>query len=367
MSMRPLAATLVLLAITSDTAAQSQARDPSALALQGVGYLDTREFARALESFTEAALALPGDASLNLGAGVAAFMTGDHAAAKRWLEAALDLDPHNLTASEWLGELHYRAGRLDEAIAVYQEALSDPIRSSGSDALGHRLAGWRRERELQMTFAEIAGARVSVRFRFTDEALAADILVRLEGAYQRVGEMLGAYPSQPVVVLLYTLDEFQAITRLPRWTVAAYDGRIRLPLSGVPADVEELDRVLTHELVHAVVSTLAGRNTPAWLNEGLALVLEPSGPAALEAVLDENRRWPSLARLHDSFLQMDTEEAQLAYAVSARAVTRMTSLAGTPAVVQLLRDLGQGISFDRAFEQRLSLEYREFQAALARP
>jgi tetratricopeptide (TPR) repeat protein len=366
MPMRPLALSLVLLAITSDIAAQAP-RDPSTLALQGVGYLDKREFARALESFTEAALTLPGDASLNLGAGVAAFMTGDHAAARRWLEAALDLDPDNLTASEWLGELHYRAGRLDEAIAVYQEALRDPIRSSGTDALGDRLAGWRRERELQMTFGEIAGARVSVRFRPTDEALAGDILARLEAAYQRVGDVLGAYPSQPVVVLLYTLDEFQAITRLPRWTVAAYDGRIRLPLSGVPADVEELDRVLTHEIVHAVVSTLAGRNTPAWLNEGLALVLEPSGPAALEAVLDENRRWPSLARLHDGFLQMDTEEAQLAYAVSARAVTRMTGLAGTPAVVQLLRDLGQGVPFDRAFEQRLSLRYHEFQAALARP
>ena len=54
-----------------------------------------------------------------------------------------------------------------------------------------------------------------------------------------------------------------------------------------------------------------------------------------------------------------------AYALSARAVRRMTELAGTPAIVALLGDLGRGVPFDRAFRDRLSIRYDTFQAGLA--
>jgi hypothetical protein len=40
-----------------------------------------------------------------------------------------------------------------------------------------------------------------------------------------------------------------------------------------------LDRVVTHELVHAVIASAAPRQVPAWLNEGLATYLEGSDHA----------------------------------------------------------------------------------------
>lgn len=364
---------LLVAAGPSGTAAQSAARDPSRIVKRGLAGLDTRQFPAALTAFTEAAAISPHDSSLSVGAGVAAFMLGQHDVAQMWFERALDSNPGSLTASEWLGELHYRADRLDRAIAVYETALERAPLSPGTEALSRRLGSWRRETELQTTFAEIRGARAAVRYRGPrDEALATRVLDRLEAAYSRVGGILGAYPSQPTSVVLYTREEFEEITRLPSWTVAAYDGRIRLPLSGAPdvpgdpGDDAELDRVLTHELVHAVVATLAGRNAPVWLNEGLATLLEPAGPAEVEAALAGERARPSLKRLHESFLRLDTAEAEVAYAVSAHAVRRLTELVGTPAVVALLGDLGRGVPFDRAFRQRLSIRYNAFQADLAR-
>ena len=364
---------LLVAAGPSGAAAQSVVRDPSRLVKQGLAGLDTRQFPVALTAFTEAAALSPHDASLSVGAGVAAFMLGQHDVAQIWFERALDSNPGSLTASEWLGELHYRADRVDRAIAVYETALERAPLSPAAEALRQRLGSWRRETELHTTFAEIRGARAAVRYRGPrDEALARHVLERLEAAYAHVGGMLGAYPSQPTSVVLYTREEFEEITRLPSWTVAAYDGRIRLPLSGAPdhpgdpGDDTELDRLLTHELVHAVVATLAGRNAPVWLNEGLATLLEPGGSANVEAPLARERTLPSLERLHQSFLQLDTADAQVAYAVSAHAVRRMTELAGTPAVVALLGDLGRGVPFDRAFRQRLSIRYDAFQAGLAR-
>ena len=67
--------------------------------------------------------------------------------------------------------------------------------------------------------------------------------------------------------------------------MAAYDGRIRVPLGGALEQREELDRVLSHEFVHAVVAMLGGRTVPAWVNEGLATVLEPAGSKDAEATL----------------------------------------------------------------------------------
>ena len=364
---------LLVAAGPSGAAAQSVVRDPSRLVKRGVAGLDSRQFPAALTAFTEAAAISPHDASLSVGAGVAAFMLGQHDVAQIWFERALDSNPGSLTASEWLGELHYRADRVDRAIAVYETALERAPLSPAAEALRRRLGSWRRETELQTTFAEIRGARAAVRFRGSrDEALARHVLERLEAAYAHVGGMLGAYPSQPTSVVLYTREEFEEITRLPSWTVAAYDGRIRLPLSRPPdapwdpGDEIELDRLLTHELVHAVVATLAGRNAPVWLNEGLATLLEPAGSAEVEAPLARERTRPSLERLHQSFLQLDTADAQVAYAVSAHAVRRMTELAGTPAIVGLLGDLGRGVAFDRAFRQRRSIRYDAFQAGLAR-
>ena len=67
------------------------------------------------------------------------------------------------------------------------------------------------------------------------------------------------------------------MTRLASWSAAGYDGHIRLPIAGTWPQRDELDRILSHDFVHALVATLAGRTVPAWLNEGLATVLEPAG------------------------------------------------------------------------------------------
>jgi hypothetical protein len=89
--------------------------------------------------------------------------------------------------------------------------------------------------------------------------------------------------------VLYTRQQFSDITKLAAWSAAAYDGRIRVPLGAGLEQPEELDRVVLHEFVHAVLAILGGRTVPAWVNEGLATVLEPAGPK------DAKRRWRTLA------------------------------------------------------------------------
>ena len=353
-----------MLAVSLTAADVCAAQDPIALARTGTAAIEHQRFGEALEAFTKAAALQPRDASLCFGAGVAAFMLGQTDVAQARFECALTLKPNYLQAAVWLGDLHYRAGRLHEAIAVFETALQ---RSPKERQLEDQLAIWRDELELQDRFQEVRSEHFTAQFEVaTDEPLAREAVKRLEAAYWRVGNALGVYPSQPITVVLYTREQFADITKLAAWSVAAYDGRIRVPIAGALEQRDELDRVLSHEFVHAVVAMLGGHTVPAWVNEGLATVLEPAGPEEAEAPLARTDARPALSKLHRSFVGLSRRDAEIAYASSARAVRRLIEQRGTPAVVALLEDLARGASFASAFQRRIAMRYEDFAAVVAR-
>ena len=344
--------------------AQSRRADPAALAQAAITALDERRFGDALEAFTQAAREMPQDPSLALGAGVAAFRLGQNDAAEMWFQRALALDAAYVPASEWLGELQYREGRIKEAIVTLESALQ---RSPKSEPLQRRLAEWQKEAQRQERFYESRGAHFTVLFEGpADEALARRIVERLETEYWRIGAALSTYPSKPITVVLYTTEQFRDITRLPAWTAAAYDGRIHVPIRGALAQPDQLDRVLSHEFVHAVVAMLGGRNVPVWLNEGLAVVFEPGGSADVEQTFARVSGRPPLNSLHGSFAKLSGSEARVAYAFSAHAVQRMIDVRGPYAIIALLQDLARGAEFASAFQQRLAMRYEDFQAMVGR-
>jgi tetratricopeptide (TPR) repeat protein len=359
-----LIAPIVLMLAGSAAAAGRAAHDPIALARAGTAALEHQRFGEALEAFTRAAAMQPGDASLCFGAGVAAFMLGQNDEAQVRFECALTLNPNHVQAAVWLGELHYRAGRLHEAISIYEAARQG---SSNERELQEQLASWRKEEALQGRFRDVRTEHFTTLFEAAaDEPFAREVAGRLEAAYSRVGSTLGVYPSQPITVVLYTREQFAETTRLAAWSVAAYDGRIRVPLSGALGQREELDRVLSHEFVHAVVATIGGRTVPAWVNEGLATALEPAGVDDADAAVARSAARPGLSQLHQSFVGFSRDDAEIAYASATQAVRRLIDQHGAAAVVALLKDLSRGAPFGSAFHQRMAMRYEDFAALMAR-
>jgi tetratricopeptide (TPR) repeat protein len=353
---------LLLLVVSAVSADPAAAQHPFALAYSGTAALEEHRFGDALDAFTTAAALQPEDASLFFGAGVAAFMLGQDGLAQSRFERALALQPDHLAAAMWLGDLHYRAGRLQDAIAVYQTAL----KRSKSHELRHTLATWRKELKLESRFREARTEHFTALFEAAgNEPLAREVLERLEAAYGRVGSALGAVPGQPVTVVLYTRQQFRDFTKLAAWSVAAYDGRIRLPLESA-MDRDDLDRVLSHELVHAIVAAVGGRTAPAWLSEGLATVLEPAGSTEAESALAGTEALPGLTTLHQGFVGLPRQDVEIAYALAARAVRRLMADHGAPAIVSLLQDLRRGEPFASAFHRRIGTSYEEFAARVAR-
>lgn len=359
---RLLVAPTLLLAAVSATAADSRTRDLIALERAGTAAIESGRFGDALEAFSKATEVRPRDASLCFGAGVAAFMLAQDDVAQARFECALALNPDFLEAALWLADLHHRAGRLADAISIYEDIRE---RSAWTGTLQRKLDEWRKEQELQRRFREAHSKHFIASFeRADDEPLARDVMARLEAAYQRIGQALGAYPSRPITVVLYTRDQFDEVTGLAAWSAAAYDGRIRLPIGGALEMPEERDRVLSHEFAHAMIAMVGGRTVPAWMSEGLATALEPAAIPDNDARVVAGRVPLGLSELERGFIRLSSSDAEAAYVSSARAVRVLIERRGLASLVALLHDLARGTPFARAFAQRLAMRYEDFAALI---
>jgi tetratricopeptide (TPR) repeat protein len=359
-------ATAVIAVLTLVVTCASAQTDPKTAMLARAGWdaLARNQPREAADAFREAIARDPRNADLHLGAGTAAFLERRDADARAALERALGLDPTLARAREILGLVLYRSGDVVAAVREYERLPNTPE----YDPARVRLERWRREADLHGRMTSVAGAWFTVSFEGdADAELAARALASIERAADRIGLVLSAYPNQPISVVLYTSEQFRDITRAPIWAGGAYDGTVRVPMRGALANPQELDRVLAHEYTHALVHSLAPRNVPAWLHEGLAAALETDLNQVNGAADSEPLPAGALAALQTSFGRFTGEQAKLAYDMSARAARQLLDEAGGFAVANLLRDLGQGVDFNEAFLHRIQRPFASFEADLSTP
>jgi tetratricopeptide (TPR) repeat protein len=344
----------------SHAAGQSPANDAAQTGFDALQRGDTE---KAAAIFNDALGGHPHDPALLYGAGVAAHLQGRERDASRLLKAAIGVEPRMTPASALLGEIAYHEGDLDLAIKTYESALAY---APAEVELRRRLATWRGEADLQHGFEAYKDDRFSILFEGpVNNKLATRATSVLGAAFWRIGRALGAYPTDSINVILYTDKQFRDVTGAPEWSGGGFDGQIRMPVRGVAQSLVDFDRVLTHELTHAMLKSLAPRNMPAWLNEGLAMYFDGSDGAASERRLAAAHVYIPLAALRVGFTTLSTAEATLAYEVSAFAVHALIARLGTSNLGILLQDLDAGQSVEAAVE-RFGFTFTEFESGLAR-
>jgi tetratricopeptide repeat protein len=289
------------------------ARAQSALELNQAGWksLEQGDPVRAGQLFADALAQRPNEPVLLFGAAVSAQLQGRPTEAKPRLERALEVNPRFTPASLLLGEIVYREGDLDRAIKTYETALTH---APGNPELTGRLTKWREEASVHNGFVERRQDRFRVLFEGrTDAPLAAQTTDTLNTAFWRIGQALGAYPTDQIHVVLYTEKQFRDITRAPEWSGGLYDGKIRVPVAGATRSRKLFETVLSHELTHAMVASLAPRGVPAWLHEGLAQHFDGSPVAAARRRLAAHRVRIPLEQLERGFNGLTTAGAVIAY------------------------------------------------------
>ena len=306
--------------------------------------LKANDAERAASLFSQELKQRPTDPVLHFGAGSAAYALGRIGPALSSLRKAVDLDPQFAEAHTLLGQLAYERG--DSALAIRSMEKAAALRPRDG-AVAELLARWRRESSVHNSYLEKPAAHFRILYEGGAQHSIGDRVAQvLEREYWRIGRTLNSFPAEALTVVLYTNREFHDITRSPSWATGNYDGRIRVAVGGsLPA--AELDRVVTHELVHAVVASAAPRRVPAWLNEGLASYLESSDHGWAREVLRKSTAAVPLESLANGFGGLDEQGALTAYAESAVAAEILCARLG-PKIGEFLRVVGNGNSVDQA-------------------
>jgi tetratricopeptide (TPR) repeat protein len=312
---------------------------------EGWSALERGDAAKAASVFREALDRSPYNPALHYGAGLAAYRLGRLDASISALKKALEFEPRFVQAATLLGQVAYANGDLDLAIRSIEKAQK---LKPGDAQIKELLERWRGESNVHRQLEEKPGVRFRILFEGASHKAIGDRVGRvLEAAYWRVGKTLNSYPSEALTVLLYTEQQFQDITRAPAWAGGQYDGRIRLPVGGALASPRALDRVVTHEFVHAAIASVAPRNVPTWVHEGLASLLESTDHTWTTTVLASTNKRITLEQLSVDFSRLDNSLAMLAYAESTIAARLLAERLG-PNLGIFLQMLGSGHTADQA-------------------
>jgi len=206
--------------------------------------------------------------------------------------------------------------------------------------------------EIAKDFRERDKGHFTVRFeghRETDLAYRA--LDLLDEAYEEVRGRLRVVPVERIEVVIYTGGKFRAGVAGPDWSLARYDGKIRVGQADLMSERGVLRDILCHEYAHALLG--AGVGVPAWFHEGVAQYLEPSHTRVNTEVLARAKaagELLSFADLSNGFLAIeDARAARLAYMQALAIVEFMAIDRGEDRLHGTIRQLVGGARFSAVY------------------
>jgi len=196
----------------------------------------------------------------------------------------------------------------------------------------------------------------------------------LERAYDRVGKLLGIWPSHDVRVAVYDPGVFDA--KYQRHfgfrAVGFFDGAIHV--RGAKQVDAGLAGTLHHEYTHAAIQAEVGPGLfPAWLNEGLAEYVEARasgrrlGPGQYRVLAEASRQgtWLPLESLAaPSFAHLPGDSASLAYLESHAMVEYLARRHGEEKLRWLCEELGRTRNLERALDRTYHRSLAELESEL---
>ena len=320
--------------------------DVTRLMEEGNAAFEARDFETASRRFREVIRLRPDAVGSRVGFAAAEIALGREYGALPVVLDGLARHPESAPLHELLGDLRNREERMDDALASWREAF----RLAPSDRLRERIEKAEREHHASRDYAFTAAPHFNLRYDGElDPDLAAAVLDALESRYAELSSTYRHAPGAPLTVLLYPKQTFRDVTRSAENVVGLYDGKIRIPIGGVSRVDPQVERVLAHELTHAIVAAKTRGNCPKWLQEGLAQLAEPRPLSRSDRI-----KLARTVRAEDRGTWPDTA---FSYPMALAFTLFLEGQRGHDVLVSVVERLGEGADLDGALSTYYGRDY----------
>jgi tetratricopeptide (TPR) repeat protein len=328
---------------------------------EGLRKFKQNDFHGAIESFKAAALYDPANKSIRNNLAVtynnyafSLMKSGQLNSAIDNFERGLYYDPDNPYTLYNLGQAYYKVQNMQLAQNCLERAVKLKPDLKGAAALLERIngeisveKGFERTDTMHFIIASSRDIPVSS-FSY--------IRTYLEEAYGRIGMFLNHYPKNKVVVILYSEVNYGALLKgRPHWTLAVFDGKVRIPVNKFKYSNEEVIRIIYHEYAHAALFDMIRDRCPLWLNEGVAGRAEDfAGPRDKELIKKYISRFglTPISSIPGNFTNIkDMNIATTLYLESYLLVDFIVRRTGYAGLNTMLTYLGGGGNIDGAIQE----------------
>jgi tetratricopeptide (TPR) repeat protein len=335
--------------------------------LAGKHESDHGNFPQAKRYYESALRFQPDNSTLLIYYAATLMRTGLAAEALSYAQHAASVAPSSPDAMAMLGFVQFACDHTPDAIRSWKQSLA--LRPDA--AVSQSLAPAERESSAESDFSQRESSHFNLHFegKNSSETFRRDLLSTLDSDYDDLVRDLGYSPRNNIAVTLYTEQTFFDVTRAPSWSGAINDGKLRIPISGVPSITPELARILKHELTHSFVSQMSGNRCPTWLNEGIAQIEEGKSSASygheLAKLFAAGNEIP-FNLLEGSFMSFSAPEATTAYAESMAAAEYIRDAYGMSEITRILELLSKGSSTEAALRATVHSDYRQLRDEMTR-
>jgi len=335
---------------------------------EGLKKIKQGDFEGAINAFKSANLYEPSNKAIltNLAVaynnyGFALMKNGQLNKAIQNLEKAVYYEPGNAYALYNLGQAYYNAQNMPGASRCLERAVKLNPDLQGALALLNKING---ESSVEDNFERTETMRfIIASARDIPVASFSYIRTYLEEAYGRIGMFLGYYPKNKIVVVLYSESNYDAMLKgRPHWALAAFDGKVRIPVNRFKYTNDEVIKIIYHEYAHAVLYELAREKCPLWFQEGIAGKAEdfatPKNKGLVRKYIDKFGLMPITAIPSDFTSIKDVNRATALYIESYLIVDFIIRKKGYAGIKNIINYLKDGYAIEKAisiiFQEDLS-------------
>lgn len=183
----------------------------------------------------------------------------------------------------------------------------------------------------------------------------------LEDELKRMQEWIPTPAFKQVVVNVVWWQEFRSTITGNDFIIGLYQGKITVPLAGIPIYPPEVVAILTHELCHAMLAQATNDQAPRWFQEGMAKRMEMAGMTRNAFNMYDDDKLLAFSLL-DSVLRDSPDPDMIGegYLESEAVVRYVEAKYGKAGLTKMIEQFRNGATTDEAIERVAGMPSADF-------